>query len=86
MTNDLIGIENDQSQIIIDREAWMSIERERHKDLERNQLLNAASRDLWEIVSSHDPEAHHLGNRVWDRLDRLALEIELHILNRRTDG
>lgn len=59
--------------------------RERHRDLERNRLLNEASRDLWEIVSSYDPEANHLGNRVWDRLDRLALEVEIHTLNRRAD-
>lgn len=49
---------------------------ERHADLERNKILNQCSLDLWDIV--HDPDIHNLNNRVWDRLDRMALDIEAH--------
>lgn len=49
---------------------------ERHTDTERNKIINRASSDLEQIINGHDPEIHHLGNRVWDRLDKMALEIE----------
>lgn len=42
----------------------------------RNVIINRCSRDLNNIVNSHDPEIHHLGNRVWDRLEKMASEIE----------
>lgn len=29
-------------------------------------------------IVRHDPEVHNLNNRVWDRLDRMALDIEAH--------
>lgn len=51
---------------------------ERHADLERNRILNKCSLDLWDIVQNHDPDIHNLNNRVWDRLDRMALDIEAH--------
>lgn len=43
---------------------------------DRCLIINKASTDLENIVNGHDPEIHHLGNRVWDRLDKMALDIE----------
>lgn len=51
---------------------------ERHADTERNKIINRASSDLEQIINGHDPEIHHLGNRVWDRLDKMAVDIENH--------
>lgn len=51
---------------------------ERHADTERNMIINRASYDLEQIINGHDPEIHHLGNRVWDRLDKMAVDIENH--------
>ena len=49
---------------------------EHHQDKRRNLIINRASADLEQIINGHDPEVHHLGNRVWDRLDKMACEIE----------
>lgn len=54
----------------------MKTEAKRHADLDRNLILNRASTDLENIINGHDPEIHNLGNRVWDRLDDLAVSIE----------
>lgn len=54
----------------------------RHADPARNRALNSCSSDLETIINGHDPEIHHLGNRVWDRLDALAVEIEEIALRR----
>lgn len=54
----------------------------RHADPARNRALNSCSSDLETIINGHDPEVHHLGNRVWDRLDALAVEIEEIALRR----
>lgn len=51
---------------------------ERHQDKHRNLIINHASSDLERIINGHDPEEDHLGNRVWDRLDKMACEIEAH--------
>ncbi|AUR03153.1 hypothetical protein PhaeoP72_01168 [Phaeobacter inhibens] len=49
----------------------------RHKDAARNLILNRALDDLEQIISNHDPETDvPIKDGVWDRLDRLACEIE----------
>lgn len=55
----------------------MSDKAKRHTDLDRNLILNRASTDLENIINGHDPEIHNLGSRVWDRLDDLAVSIEV---------
>jgi hypothetical protein len=50
---------------------------ERHTDTARNKILNSALSDLDQIINGHDPETDtSINNIVWDRLDKLALEIE----------
>lgn len=50
---------------------------ERHKDAERNLILNRTLSDLDDIINGHDPEIDtSINNGVWDRLDKMALEIE----------
>lgn len=53
---------------------------DRHSDRRRNVIINHTSTDLENIVNGHDPDIHHLGNRVWDRLDKMAVEIEQHAI------
>lgn len=50
---------------------------DRLNDADRNKILNQCSADLEDIVRNHDPEVHNLNNRVWDRLDKMAVEIEV---------
>ena len=51
----------------------------RHEDTKRNLILNRALSDLDRIINGHDPEVDtSINNGVWDRLDRMALEIEAH--------
>lgn len=54
----------------------MSIQPARFEDLERNKIINRCSSDLESIINGFDPEVHNLNNMVWDRLDRMAVEIE----------
>lgn len=50
---------------------------ERHADTARNVILNRALMDLDRIINGHDPENDtSLNNLVWDRLDKMAVEIE----------
>lgn len=50
---------------------------ERHADTERNRILNSALTDLDGIINGHDPEADtSINNMVWNRLDKMAVEIE----------
>lgn len=57
----------------------MNDEPERHKDRKRNLILNRTVPDLDEIVNQHDPEVHvPINDGIWDRLDKMALEIEAH--------
>lgn len=50
---------------------------ERHADTDRNRILNIAMSDLDRIINDHDPEVDtSINNMVWDRLDRMAVEIE----------
>ena len=49
---------------------------ERFADTERNKILNQTSTDLEGIVYDYDPEKTSMNNRVWDRLDKMALAIE----------
>lgn len=52
---------------------------DRHNDTKRNAILNRALYDLDRIINDHDPEIHtSIKNGVWDRLDKMALEIEAH--------
>lgn len=51
---------------------------ERFSDTSRNLIINQAMSDLNGIIANHDPDIHHLENRIWDRLDAMALEIEAH--------
>ncbi len=49
----------------------------RHQDTARNLILNRTSSDLEDIIWGHDPEVDtSINNGVWDRLDKMALEIE----------
>lgn len=61
-------------------------ELERHADTERNRIINRCSADLESIVNGHDPEIHNLNVRVWDRLDRMAVEIEQHLAHRKAEA
>ncbi|UFS64857.1 hypothetical protein LO749_12005 [Paracoccus denitrificans] len=61
-------------------------ELERHADTERNRIINRCSTDLESIVNGHDPEIHNLNVRVWDRLDRMAVEIEHHRAHRKAEA
>ena len=55
----------------------MSDKPKRHSDTARNLILNRALSDLGEIIYGHDPEINtSISNGVWDRLDKMALEIE----------
>ena len=50
---------------------------ERHTDTGRNKILNRAMTDLDNIINGHDPEIDtSINNSVWDRLDKMAMEIE----------
>lgn len=42
----------------------------------RNLVLNRTHTDLENIINGHDPEVGNLNNDIWDRLDKMALEIE----------
>lgn len=42
----------------------------------RNLILNRTHTDLENIINGHDPEVGNLNNDIWDRLDKMALEIE----------
>lgn len=60
-------------------------EPERHSDPKRNSILNRALTDLDRIINEHDPEVDtSINNGVWDRLDKMALEIEAHAAAKRT--
>lgn len=49
----------------------------RHADTERNRVLNTALTDLDSIINGHDPEVDtSINNMVWDRLEKMAVEIE----------
>ncbi|WP_449043767.1 hypothetical protein [Paracoccus versutus] len=61
-------------------------ELERHADTERNRIINRCSTDLEIIVNGHDPEVHNLNVRVWDRLDRMAVEVEQHLAHRKAEA
>ncbi|WP_411975959.1 hypothetical protein [Sulfitobacter faviae] len=51
----------------------------RHEDTKRNLILNRALSDLDRIINDHAPAVDtSINNGVWDRLDRMALEIEAH--------
>lgn len=49
---------------------------ERHANTARNLIINQTSTDLEDIINGHDPEQSILNNDVWDRLDKMACEIE----------
>lgn len=49
---------------------------ERHANTARNLIINQTSTDLERIIYSHDPDQSILNNDVWDRLDKMACEIE----------
>ena len=49
---------------------------ERHANTARNLIINQTSTDLEQIINGHDPEQSILNNDVWDRLDKMACEIE----------
>lgn len=53
------------------------LEQTRHKDTERNLILNRALTDLEQIINCHDPEIDvPIKDGVWNRLDKMAQEIE----------
>ena len=56
---------------------------ERHADTERNRILNIALTDLNAIINGHNPDVDtSINNMVWDRLDKLACDVELRALRR----
>lgn len=68
-------------------------EQERHKNTRRNLILNQTLTDLETIINAHDPEVDtSISNGVWDRLDKMAVEIEkltdtrLIFMNEHIDG
>lgn len=54
----------------------------RHTDKRRNVIINRCSTDLETIINGHDPEIGNLNNDVWDRLDKMAVEIEAALASR----
>ncbi len=61
------------------------VEPERHKDGDRNVIITQATNDLDEIINHHDPETDApIKQGVWDRLDKMALDIERHAVSRIT--
>lgn len=46
------------------------------REEERNKIINRCHTDLEKIINGHDPEVGNLNNDIWDRLDRMAVEIE----------
>ena len=55
---------------------------ERHSNKQRNLIINRCSTDLETIINGHDPEIGNLNNDVWDRLDKMAVEIEAALASR----
>ena len=54
-------------------------EPKRHTDGARNVIIIRATNDLDQIINSHDPEIDYpIKDGVWDRLDKMAVEIEAH--------
>ena len=54
---------------------------ERYNDIERNRLLNKCTDDLHKIINDHNPEIDvPIFQGVWDRLDKLAQEVEARAL------
>ena len=52
-------------------------EPDRYKNKARNVILNHALKDLDDIINGHDPEVDtSINNGVWDRLEKMAMEIE----------
>lgn len=50
---------------------------ERHANTARNLILNKTLTDLDRIINDHDPEVDtSINNGVWDRLDKMAVDIE----------
>jgi hypothetical protein len=53
----------------------------RHRDTERNRLLSQTVSDLFKIIENHDPEVDiPIASGVWDRLDKLSVDVEARIL------
>jgi len=51
---------------------------ERHADKARNLMLNRAVHDLDLTINGHDPEVDvPIKDGVWNKLDKLALQIEV---------
>lgn len=70
-----------QNYMNSDGEDWTPdmTEPARHKDTTRNGILNRTLSDLERIINHHDPEIDvPISDGVWDRLDKMALEIEAH--------
>ena len=56
---------------------------ERHGDKLRNVILNRCVEDLEHIINGHDPEIDvPIKDGVWDRLDKMAQQIEAMIAGR----
>ncbi|MBC8718778.1 hypothetical protein [Ochrobactrum sp. Marseille-Q0166] len=51
-------------------------DKSRFENTARNLILNRTLTDLENIINGHDPEIGNLNNDVWDRLDKMSLEIE----------
>lgn len=48
-----------------------------HNDRARNRILNEALTDLDRIINEHDPDIDtSINNAVWDRLDKMGVELE----------
>ncbi|MEK1908206.1 MAG: hypothetical protein AAAB13_20730 [Pseudomonas sp.] len=54
----------------------MSNDPDRFKNVERNKIINGCSCDLSSIINGFNPNVQNLNGMVWDRLDKMALEIE----------
>jgi hypothetical protein len=51
----------------------------RHADGSRNVIITRAVNDLDSIINGHDPEVDvPISDGVWNRLDKMAVEIETH--------
>ena len=60
-------------------------EPKRYEDLDRNSIINKTCSDLEDIVNNHDPETDvPIDDGIWNRLDKMALEIERHAVSKIT--
>jgi hypothetical protein len=60
-------------------------EPKRHADGDRNVIITRAVNDLDVFINEHNPEIDvPISDGVWDRLDKMAVEIEVYAASKIT--